>query len=51
LRFEAAQLLHEIRRLHEGNVGEMEVAKDLILEASGALLTGTRQIHAASVAP
>ncbi len=50
LRLEAAQLLHKIRRLHEGDVGEMEVAKDLVLEAARPLLAGARQVDAASVA-
>lgn len=49
LRLEAPQLLHEVGRLHESHVGKMEVAKDLILEATGALLTGARQVDTAGV--
>lgn len=49
LRLEAPELLHEIGRLHQSHVGKVQVAEDLILEATGALLAGTRQVDAAGV--
>jgi hypothetical protein len=49
LRLEAPELLHEIGRLHQSHVGKVQVAKDLILEATGTLLAGTRQVDAAGV--
>ena len=51
LRFKSAQLLHEIRALHQGHVGKVQVAEDLILEASRSFLARTRQIDSARVAP
>jgi hypothetical protein len=51
LGFKAAQLLHEIRALHQGHVGKVQVAEDLILEASRSFLARTRQIDSARVAP
>lgn len=51
LRLEAAQLLHEIGGLHEGDVGKVQVAKDLVLEAARPLLAWPRQVDPARVAP
>lgn len=50
LGLETAQLLHEVRTLHEGHVGEMQVAQDVVLEAARALLVRPRQVQAARVA-
>lgn len=36
--FEAAELLHEIRALHQSNVCEVEITQDVILEPSGPFL-------------
>ena len=43
--------MHEIGALHESDVGEVQVAEDLILEASGAFLVGAGQVDAAGVTP
>jgi len=50
LRFEAAQLLHEIRALHQGDVGEMEITEYVIFEPSGPFLVRAGQVHSARVA-
>ena len=49
-RLEVAQLLHEVRALHEGHVGEVEVAEDLVLEPARPLLVGPAEVHPTAVA-
>ena len=50
LRFETAELLHEVRAFHERDVREVEVTQDLVLEATRPLLVRARQVQAARVA-
>lgn len=48
LRLEAAQLLHKIGALHQCDVGEMQVAQNLVLisfAGAGARMSVTRATH------
>lgn len=50
LRFEAAQLLHEIRTLHKGHVGKVQITQYVILEPPGPFLVRAGQVHSARIA-
>ena len=49
LGLEVPQLLHEVAGLHEGHVGKVEVAEDLIFEPPGSLLVWSSQVQSAAV--
>lgn len=51
LRLEGTQLLHEVRALHQGHVGEVQVAQDLVFEAARPLLVRPGEVEPARVAP
>lgn len=51
LRFETAQLLHEIRALHQRYVGKVQITQYVILEPPGPFLVRAGQVHTARIAP
>lgn len=50
LRLETAELLHEVRAFHEGDVREVEVTQDLVLEATRPFLVRARQVQTTRIA-
>jgi hypothetical protein len=43
--------MQEVRGLHEGNIGEVQVTQEVIFVATRPLLVRSRQVDAARVAP